>query len=54
MNGATFDNQTRREKTNAEPTAGVGQLAHRGGASAFVTHDRDFSRVTGIDILTGD
>jgi predicted nucleic acid-binding protein len=24
------------------------------GASAFVTHDRDFSRVTGIDILTGD
>ena len=24
------------------------------GASAFVTHDRDFSQVTGIDILTGD
>lgn len=24
------------------------------GASAFVTHDRDFSRVTGVDILTGD
>ena len=24
------------------------------GASAFVTHDRDFSRVTGLDILTGD
>lgn len=23
------------------------------GATAFVTHDRDFSRVTGIDILTG-
>lgn len=24
------------------------------GAAALVTHDRDFSRVTGIDILTGD
>ena len=24
------------------------------GAAAFVTHDRDFSQVTGIDILTGD
>lgn len=24
------------------------------GASALVTHDRDFSQVTGIDILTGD
>ncbi len=24
------------------------------GAAAFVTHDRDFSAVTGIDILTGD
>lgn len=24
------------------------------GATAFVTHDRDFSRVTGIDILTGE
>ena len=24
------------------------------GATAFVTHDRDFSRVTGIDILMGD
>lgn len=24
------------------------------GASAFVTHDRDFSKVTGIAILTGD
>jgi predicted nucleic acid-binding protein len=24
------------------------------GASAFVTHDRDFSQVTGITILTGD
>ena len=23
------------------------------GATAFVTHDRDFSQVTGIDILTG-
>ena len=23
------------------------------GATAFVTHDRDFSRVSGIDILTG-
>jgi predicted nucleic acid-binding protein len=23
------------------------------GATAFVTHDRDFSHVTGIDILTG-
>jgi predicted nucleic acid-binding protein len=24
------------------------------GATAFVTHDRDFSQVTGIDILMGD
>jgi len=24
------------------------------GASAFVTHDRDFSQVTGVEILTGD
>jgi predicted nucleic acid-binding protein len=24
------------------------------GAAAFVTHDRDFSQVTGISILTGD
>ena len=24
------------------------------GASALVTHDQDFSRVTGLDILTGD
>lgn len=24
------------------------------GAAAFITHDRDFSAVTGIDILTGD
>lgn len=24
------------------------------GATAFVTHDRDFTQVTGIDILTGD
>lgn len=24
------------------------------GAAAFVTHDRDFSRVTGVEILTGD
>ena len=24
------------------------------GAAALVTHDRDFSRVTGIQILTGD
>lgn len=24
------------------------------GATAFVTHDRDFSQVTGIDILTGE
>ncbi|MDP2370925.1 type II toxin-antitoxin system VapC family toxin, partial [Rhodoferax sp.] len=23
------------------------------GATAFVTHDRDFSEVTGIEILTG-
>ncbi|WP_296447412.1 type II toxin-antitoxin system VapC family toxin [Rhodoferax sp. UBA5149] len=24
------------------------------GAAAFVTHDRDFSQVTGVEILTGD
>ncbi|NMM14296.1 MAG: type II toxin-antitoxin system VapC family toxin [Rhodoferax sp.] len=24
------------------------------GAAAFVTHDRDFSQVTGVDILTGE
>jgi predicted nucleic acid-binding protein len=24
------------------------------GATAFVTHDRDFSQVTGLEILTGD
>ena len=24
------------------------------GAAAFVTHDRDFSHVTGVDILRGD
>lgn len=24
------------------------------GATAFVTHDRDFSQVTGVEILTGD
>jgi len=24
------------------------------GAAAFVTHDRDFAKITGLDILTGD
>lgn len=24
------------------------------GAAAFVTHDRDFSRVSGVEILTND
>jgi len=24
------------------------------GAAAFITHDRDFSQVTGLEILTGD
>lgn len=33
MNGVTFDNQTLHEKANAAPTAGVGQLAYRGGVS---------------------